>query len=136
MKVEELQMLHNIRPLDPSQSPPIIGDKSDKIIPFDRPKTAFSEVLRKHIQEQTNLKFSSHALDRISEREIQVTASELDRLQKGFENIKQKGGNNSLILIDDSAYIVSIKNQTVITALSKENSYENVFTEIDSVAIM
>ncbi len=136
MRVEELHMLHNVRPLDPSKSPPIVTGRPIEIAPLEKPKTPFSELLAKQIQDKINLKFSSHALERISQRQIQVSASELDRLQRGFENVKQKGGNNSLILVDDNAYIVSVDNKTVITAMPKETTYDKVFTEIDSVAIM
>ena len=46
-----------------------------------------------------------------------------------------KGINESLVLVDDMAFIVNIKNNTVITAMDKNSSDENVFTNIDGAVI-
>jgi flagellar operon protein len=136
MRIEELQIERNVYPLHPSDSPPAVCTRSTGIESIDKSKSLFADILQETIQNHKTLKFSSHALERISERQLEISNFDLDRLEKGVKNVEEKGGRSSLILVDDNAYIVSINNKTVITAMSKETSLENVFTNIDSVAIM
>jgi len=72
----------------------------------------------------------------LDERQISMSKSELTRLTEGVKKVEDKGANSSLILIDDMAYIVSVKNKIVVTALDKNSTLGNVFTNIDSVAIV
>jgi flagellar operon protein len=136
MRIEDIQIERNVYPLHPSDSPPVVGTRSTGIESIDKSKSVFADVLQETIRNHKVLKFSSHALERINERQMQISTFDLERLEKGVKNVEQKGSKSSLILVDDNAYIVSINNKTVITAMSKEASLENVFTNIDSVAIM
>jgi flagellar operon protein len=47
-----------------------------------------------------------------------------------------KGAKQSLFMMNDVAMVVSIKNRTVITAVDHDSMKENVFTNIDSAAII
>ncbi|HOK41795.1 MAG TPA: TIGR02530 family flagellar biosynthesis protein [bacterium] len=82
------------------------------------------------------VKFSGHAITRIQNRKIDLTIEDLNRLNKAIEKAKEKGAKESLVLMDDIALIVSVKNKTVITALDGESIKENVFTNIDSAIIV
>jgi flagellar operon protein len=46
-----------------------------------------------------------------------------------------KGSRDSLVLLDQTAMVVSVKNRTVITALGRDQARDNVFTNIDSAVI-
>ena len=46
-----------------------------------------------------------------------------------------KGSKDALVMMDDTAMVVSVKNRTVITALPKEQARDNVFTNIDAAVI-
>ena len=59
----------------------------------------------------------------------------IDRLSAGMQAAGQKGINESLVMVDQLAFIVNVKNQTVITALDKNDSNGNVFTNIDGAVI-
>ncbi len=59
----------------------------------------------------------------------------MSRLEAAVEKAGQKGGKESLILLDDLAFVVSVKNRTVITAVGADRMADNVFTNIDSVVI-
>ena len=59
----------------------------------------------------------------------------MDRLSSGMKKAGEKGINESLVLVDELAFIVNIKNSTVITAIDKGSSEENVFTNIDGAVI-
>jgi len=82
------------------------------------------------------LKVSSHAQTRLESREIQLDAAAWERVMAGVERAAQKGSRESLVMVDDVALIVSVKNRTVITAVDQERLKENVFTNIDSAVIV
>ena len=81
------------------------------------------------------LKFSSHALDRIERRGIPVNEQSLARLQGGVTRAAAKGARESLVLVDDTAFVVSVRNRTVVTAVDRQHMQEQVFTNIDSAVI-
>ena len=81
------------------------------------------------------VKFSKHAANRLNDRNIELSTNQLDRLNSGMRQASMKGINESLVLVDDMAFIVNIKNATVITAMDKNSSEENVFTNIDGAVI-
>ena len=81
------------------------------------------------------LRFSKHALARMERRGIKLDENTLGRLQEGVGRIKGKGARDSLVLVDGTAFVVSVNNHTVITAVGPEHMREHVFTNIDSAAI-
>lgn len=83
-----------------------------------------------------SLKFSSHALSRIKDRSISLGGDLLSRLEKAVDTAAQKGAKESLILSDDAAFIVSVKNKTVITVVDRNQMNGNVFTNIDSTVVI
>ena len=60
----------------------------------------------------------------------------LQRLNDGIEIAAEKGSNETLVLVDRTAFVVSVKNRTVITTMSQEDLKGNIFTNIDSTVIM
>ena len=80
------------------------------------------------------ISFSAHALLRLEQRNIVVDEQIKANLENAIDKIAQKGGRESLIMLDDIAYLVSIPNKKVITALEASDS--NVFTNIDSAMLM
>ena len=96
---------------------------------------SFSEVLKARLEQEAGIKFSAHAMDRLNERGITLEQDELSRLSGAISKAGEKGANDSLILINDKAFIVSIKNQTVVTAMAGDSIRNNVFTNIDSTLI-
>lgn len=81
------------------------------------------------------LKFSKHASGRLSERNIKLTESQKARLNSGLQAAGEKGINESLVMVDQLAFIVNVKNKTVITALDGNDTQQNVFTNIDGAVI-
>ena len=82
------------------------------------------------------LKISAHAKTRLESREINLDAAAWERVMEGVDRAALKGSRESLVLVDDVALIVSVKNRTVITAVDQEHLKENVFTNIDSAVIV
>jgi flagellar operon protein len=84
----------------------------------------------------SNVTFSKHANERLMRRNINLSDDQLDRLNKGVMQAKEKSINESLVMMDNLAFIVNIKNNTVITAMSQETEDSNVFTNIDGAVIV
>lgn len=82
------------------------------------------------------LKFSAHAQARLAARNISITPADVERLKNAVDKAAAKGAKESLILMDSVAYVVSVKNRTVVTAVGGDSMKENVFTNIDSAVIV
>jgi flagellar operon protein len=81
------------------------------------------------------LHFSKHALERVQRRGIALDPSTLGRLHEGVGRAAGKGSRDSLVLVDGTAFVVSVPNRTVITAVGSEHMREQIFTNIDSAVI-
>jgi len=137
MKLAELQIRQAGLPLRPDQIQGPWGARDNqrsKTIQNGQP--SFNDVLNQKVAERSKLKFSAHAMKRMDQRDMHPSQIELERLNEGFEKARAKGAQSSLILVDEMAYVVSVKNETVITALDREAAQGNVFSNIDSVAIV
>jgi flagellar operon protein len=134
MKVYDLQIHNNVQRIQPGDLAYL--ERNPTGVQGVQPEVTFDEVLSGQINQVGDLKFSGHALNRLNEREVKLTNTDYSRLEQGLKQVQEKGASKSLILVDDNAFIVSVKNKTVVTALSMENSVSNVFTNIDSVAIV
>ncbi len=82
------------------------------------------------------LKFSKHAAGRLSDRGIELTEGQMERLNDGVRRAGQKGIKDSLVIVDEYAFIVNVPNRTVITAMDGTETSDNVFTNINGAVIM
>lgn len=89
----------------------------------------FGEIFQNEIDK---LKFSSHAQSRLNSRELSLSDSDYTRLENAVSKAEAKGANESLVIMDNKAFIVSIPNKTVITALDQNQLNSQVVTNIDS----
>lgn len=85
---------------------------------------------------KSSLKFSNHAIERMQTRGISYTPERLQKLDDAIKKAATKGSKDTLVLMDDSALIVSVKNNTVVTVMDKNSLKENVFTNIDSTVVI
>lgn len=85
---------------------------------------------------QDRLKVSGHAQTRLQSRNIALGQEEWDRVLAGVDRAAAKGAKEALVMLDDVALVVSVRNRTVITAVDKAQLKENVFTNIDSAVIV
>lgn len=97
---------------------------------------SFQEVLQKKVLTDDNLRFSKHASIRLKQRGIDLTDGQLERLMDGTRKAGQKGIKDSLVIVDELAFIVNIPNNTVVTAMDSKDAVENIFTNIDGAVIM
>ncbi|MBQ8982878.1 MAG: flagellar protein [Lachnospiraceae bacterium] len=80
--------------------------------------------------------FSKHANDRLDQRHIELNEAQMKRLNEGVEQARSKNINESLVMLDDLAFIVNVKNNTVVTALEQDSDDGHVFTNIDGAVII
>ena len=130
-----------------------IGQVQDQYLNPNTPKTgkdneslpvgenSFASVLNKiqsgadNINSEGTVKFSKHAMNRLSLRNIELTQEQMQRLNQGKIEAGEKGIKDSLILIDQLAFIVNVPNNTVVTAMDQTENKSNVFTNIDGAVI-
>ncbi|MBP3203945.1 MAG: flagellar protein [Lachnospiraceae bacterium] len=109
-------------------------------VPAGQPEFSFKDVLKQketqRQQAETELKFSKHASGRLSERGINLSDSQIERLEDGVRRAQEKGIRDSLVIVDDLAFIVNVPNNTVVTAMDSTRTDDNVFTNINGAVIM
>jgi flagellar operon protein len=81
------------------------------------------------------VQFSKHALERLQRRGISAGSETLNRLQHGVDLAAGKGARDAVVMVDDTAFVVSVKNRTVITAIDSAHMRQHVFTNIDSAVL-
>jgi flagellar operon protein len=94
----------------------------------------FGSILDKTIS--SNVLFSKHAAARLQNRSINMTDEQIKRVEDGIDKANQKGIKDSLVLVDNLALVVNVKNRVVITAMDENNCNDNVFTNIDGAVIV
>lgn len=94
---------------------------------------AFAQVLAGR---QAGLRFSAHAQERLAALPTPLDGQDLARITAAVAKAEQKGAKESLVLYDDLALVVSVRNRTVITAVDAARRRSNVFTNVDSVVIV
>lgn len=110
-------------PVKPSQEKPVGSD------------SPFAKVLEAKLPNQA-VKFSQHAQERLKARGISLSETDMKRLAGAVDSVAQKGGKESLVMLGDAAFVVSVKNRTVVTAMDRAHMQGNVFTNIDSAVIV
>lgn len=103
----------------------------------DLQNSEFNQLLKDQIKSNQNeISLSTHAAKRIQERNLNMDQGEIQKLTNAFQKLETKGGQDSLVITDNAAYIVDVPNRKVVTAMDKENLLENVFTKIDSTIMV
>ena len=119
-----------------------VGPDSNRISP-NAPRqdaSSFADALKKAQQPKATdpnaaLRFSAHAQTRIQSRNIAFGPEERQRMEDAVQKVAGKGGRESLVLLDQNAFVVSVPNRTVITVVDRDSLKQNVFTNIDSAVI-
>lgn len=102
----------------------------------ERNGVSFQDILNNKQEETQTVRFSKHAANRLADRQIELSRGQLDRLQEGTEKAQQKGIKESLVLVDQLAFIVNVPSSTVVTAMDRQDATENIFTNIDGAVII
>lgn len=123
-EIRKAALLSQIRKIDSS----VAGVKHQAVDPKGQ---SFDSVL-----DQTSLKISKHAEKRLNARQIELNDAVKTRLDSAIGSLEQKGARDSLVLMGDLAFVVNVPTKTVVTAITKEQMKEHVFTNIDSTMLI
>lgn len=100
---------------------------------------SFGQILEdksKSFTQGSVLKFSKHASNRLSMRNIELSDEQVNRLQDGMQKANAKGIKDSLVIVDKLAFIVNVPSHTVVTAMDQNETSDNIFTNIDGAVIV
>lgn len=127
-------------------APPVgVRPAAEAKVPLSR--ASFDQVLQGNLQSQNDstlaasaaragIKFSGHAQTRLQSRRIALSDQDIARLGQAITKAAAKGAKDSLVLLNRTAFVVSIANRTIITAVASDALKENIFTNIDSAMIL
>ncbi len=96
----------------------------------------FDNYFQQEIKKQEGVRFSAHAAKRLQSRQITITENQQHKLDEAVEKAQSKGVRDSLILLNQLALVVNVKNRTVITAMDQSQMNGNMFTNIDGAMII
>ena len=97
---------------------------------------SFGEIWKQKTKEVSKeLHFSKHASNRLADRNLTLSENQLNRLSEGLKKAGEKGIKESLVMVDQLAFIVNVPNNTVITAMDQTQAKDNIFTNIDGAVI-
>lgn len=108
----------------------------------EKSNVSFQDILKQKTTPQSiapqagTLKFSKHASSRLSDRNIELTQGQMERLSEGTQKASAKGIRESLVLVDSLAFIVNVPSNTVVTAMNQAETDQNIFTNIDGAVII
>lgn len=98
---------------------------------------SFEEIWKQKTGEaDSEIRFSKHASNRLADRNLTLSENQLSRLNEGLRKAGEKGIKESLVMVDQLAFIVNVPNSTVITAMDQTQAKENIFTNIDGAVIV
>jgi flagellar operon protein len=97
---------------------------------------SFQDILQKNLEQTSEVSFSKHAVKRVMDHNLSLSEESLARLNEGVKLANEKNLDDTLILVDQTAFLVSAKNNTVITAFGGSDMKGNVFTNIDGTVVV
>ena len=110
--------------------------KTDGAAETTRAQKSFGDVLAETISKTSEVNFSKHAVKRAVEHNIDLSDDSISRLNEGVKIASEKNLEEPLILVGNTAFLVNIPNNTVITAVDSGSMKGNVFTNIDGTVII
>jgi len=110
----------------------ISGDSARQTQP-KKSSESFEDVLNSKLDKK--VKISGHAATRMKREGINLDSSQTDRLGQAVDKVEDKGGKTSLVLMDEMAMVVNVRQRTLVTVVSNQRQGDGVFTDIDSAVI-
>ncbi|MEQ2526488.1 flagellar protein [Robertmurraya yapensis] len=120
----------------PIQSQPIATQRLQQKKSNQVNGNSFSFHFQQAIQENNKLVLSKHAKDRLEQRGIHISENRWEQIEGKVQEAKKLGIKDSLVLLDNAALIVSAKNNTVITAMDRQEATSQIFTNINGTIVL
>ncbi|SDY71934.1 flagellar operon protein [Evansella caseinilytica] len=118
---------HHLQPLHR----PIRNDVTGKAV-----QKSFQSILSETLDNSSELKISKHAEQRMTDRGITISNEMWDSIHSKVLEAKQKGIGDSVVVTKNAALIINAKNETVITAMDREEAESQIFTNISGTILM
>lgn len=121
---------------------PIVHGTRQPIIPPAKKETkqgvstTFNDTLKTISASSEALTISKHAAQRLNERGIHIRENEWNLIGQKLSEAKSKGVTDSLVVLKDAALVASAKNNTIITAMNREEASTHIFTNINGTILM
>lgn len=120
----------------PIETPLIKANPYKNLQPKQPAEKTFAAHLQTAIKSDKQLTISKHAEQRLKERNIKINDDSWAKIQEKVTEAKKMGVNDSLVLLPNAALIVNAKNQTVITALGRDEASSKIFTNINGTIVL
>lgn len=117
--------LNNINPVENNRTQKNYSTETSK----------FESIISQKILNEQGITFSKHSSIRMDERNTDLSLEQSKRLLKAFDMAKQKGLKDTLVLLDNYAFIVNVPSKVVVTAVDKASLKDRVFTNINGAVI-
>lgn len=110
--------------------------KVDTDVGDNAEKDSFQSILTEMLRKNSEVNFSKHAIKRALNHNIELSDENLSRLNEGVKMASEKHLEEPLIIVGNTAFLVNIPNNTVITAVDSSDMKGSVFTNIDGAVII
>jgi flagellar operon protein len=84
----------------------------------------------------SSLTISKHAKKRLEDRNIKITDAGWNKIGEKVKEAGLKGVKDSLVILRDVTLVVNAPNQTVITALGRNEAASQIFTNINGAIVI
>ena len=133
--------INNINNINQTNAAKIKSSRNLNNIPGNN-NISFQDILKQTAEAnkvnkaEKKLSFSKHAQQRLTQRNIALDDELIDKINGALQKAAGKNIRNVLLLSDDTAFIVSVDNNVVVTAMNNDEMKENVITKIDGTVII
>lgn len=134
MERKKRQMDHRIQRLNYHPYQQVAGKK--KQLDKTNPSESFQKQLQQVLNDDRTLKISKHAQKRLTERNISFGDNQWSKIEEKVLEAKTKGVKDSLVITNKAALVVSAQNNTVITAMHRNEASSQIFTNIDGTILL
>ena len=117
-------------------NPVAIQQNRDAVESPGEEQPSFQTLLEERIREESTVAFAKHAMERVVERNVDVSPGQLERLNEGVRLAEEKGLRSPLILMDTTAFVVNVPNNKVVTVVNDGSLKGTVFTNIDGTVMI
>ncbi len=109
---------------------PIVGNEEVAKRRVGGVRSNFESIFKEELEK---VKISNHAQKRLEARNIKLSGDDMNKIENAVKLAETKGSRDSLVMMNDTAFIVNVPNKTIVTTMQLEQTGENIFTNIDSV---
>lgn len=89
-----------------------------------------------HQAVQERMKWSRHALDRLAQRQIQLSPADEERLAEATRMAAKSGAKQAAVIMDQGIFIVAPQGGTVITGMTRTHEPFQLISNVDALVFV